>query len=135
MRELLFLVLVDDGDVRRDDALEALLRELDNRLGIAVIEVVEENAAKTTGLLAVLDHEIFISPLLVLGVELRVVLVTRCLVSAVEMLHILCHTNDGSCPCGPPGGNGGCAMEALGYRGVQSEASAMSVCLRASPER
>mmetsp|Transcript_8020 Transcript_8020/g.19836 ORF Transcript_8020/g.19836 Transcript_8020/m.19836 type:complete len:387 (+) Transcript_8020:398-1558(+) len=89
LRELVILVLGNEGDVRRDDRVQAVFREGKDLLGIAVVLVVEEDATQPTRLAAVLDEEVLIRPLLELGVVLGVMLVAHLFVRPMEVLDVL----------------------------------------------
>jgi hypothetical protein len=67
---------------------EPNLSKQKSRISLAV-EVVKEDAPQSAGLAAVLNAEVLISPLLELGVVLRVMLVAHLLVRAVEVLHVI----------------------------------------------
>mmetsp|Transcript_57784 Transcript_57784/g.132724 ORF Transcript_57784/g.132724 Transcript_57784/m.132724 type:complete len:209 (+) Transcript_57784:433-1059(+) len=89
LRERIILVLLNQRQVGRHDRIEALFRESEDRLGVAVVQVVEEDATKATRLATVLDVEILVGPLLELGVVAWIVLVARLLVRTMEVLHIV----------------------------------------------
>lgn len=74
----------DDGQVGGQEGVEAVLDDGQDLLGVAVVHVVEEDAADTTGLVSVLDKEVLVAPLLVARVEGGVVLVEGLLVHLVE---------------------------------------------------
>ena len=89
LSELIVLVLVDDGQVGGDDAVKAIGCEVEELLWLAIVQIVIEDTAKTTGLASVGDDEVVVSVLLELRVEGRVVLIHDRLVGSVEVLHIL----------------------------------------------
>mmetsp|Transcript_10579 Transcript_10579/g.31943 ORF Transcript_10579/g.31943 Transcript_10579/m.31943 type:complete len:398 (+) Transcript_10579:91-1284(+) len=89
LRVLVVLVRLHDGRVGRHDGGKAVLGEGEVLLLVAVVLVIEEDATKAAGLVAVRDVEVLIGPLLELLVVLRVVLVAHVLVGTVEVLHVV----------------------------------------------
>mmetsp|Transcript_46568 Transcript_46568/g.98827 ORF Transcript_46568/g.98827 Transcript_46568/m.98827 type:complete len:462 (+) Transcript_46568:138-1523(+) len=89
LREGIVLVGLDDGPVGRHDGVDGVLRELEELLGIAIVEVVEEDAPEASRLVAVADDEVPVGPRLELGIELGIVTVAHLLVRAVEVPHVV----------------------------------------------
>ena len=56
------LVLPDERAVRVDDAVDGVGREGEDRVGVLVVEVVEEDAAEAARLAAVADEEVLVAP-------------------------------------------------------------------------
>jgi hypothetical protein len=73
------LVLLDDGHVRLDHVVQRVLGKRKQRLGVAVVEVVEEDAAQPAALAAVLDLKVLVAPGLEARVESLVVAVAHSL--------------------------------------------------------
>ncbi len=88
------LVLLDDGAVSVDDASQGFLGALEDGVGVAVVQVVEEDSAQPASLVAVGDHEVAVGPGFEFGVEGGVVVVAYLFVSSVKVGHVL-HASSG----------------------------------------
>mmetsp|Transcript_1261 Transcript_1261/g.3862 ORF Transcript_1261/g.3862 Transcript_1261/m.3862 type:complete len:325 (+) Transcript_1261:225-1199(+) len=89
LREGVILVLGHQRKVGGHHRVEALLREGKDGLRVAVVLVVEEDAAEAARLAAVLDREVLVGPLLEARIVLWVVLVADVLVRLVEVRDVL----------------------------------------------
>mmetsp|Transcript_38377 Transcript_38377/g.69161 ORF Transcript_38377/g.69161 Transcript_38377/m.69161 type:complete len:296 (+) Transcript_38377:327-1214(+) len=79
----------DDGTVGGHDRVDSVLGECKQFIGLAVVQVVEEDATQSTSFITVGDDKVFVRPGFELGVELRIVSITHLLVRSMEMLHVI----------------------------------------------
>lgn len=85
------LPLLDDGEIGRQEALQAILDEGKGvfRVGHRLVQVVEEYAADAAGFAAMLVGEVLVTPLLEAGIVVLVVLVTGLLERLVKVDGVL----------------------------------------------
>ena len=67
-------MLLNNGTVRIDDGVKRVLAEFKDGVGIAVIQIVKEDAAETTGFATVRDDKVAVGPGLEFGIELGIML-------------------------------------------------------------
>mmetsp|Transcript_17172 Transcript_17172/g.31040 ORF Transcript_17172/g.31040 Transcript_17172/m.31040 type:complete len:408 (-) Transcript_17172:78-1301(-) len=85
----IILMFLNNRAVGLDDRAKSFLAKLKDRVGVAVVLVIKENASKTTSLISMLDDKVAVGPSRELIVVVRVVFVAYFFVRAMEMLHII----------------------------------------------
>lgn len=79
-------MLLDDWAVGLSHVIDCVLAECQDLLGIPVVQVIKEDSTEAAHLLPVCDGEVLVTPLLELGVELRIVAVADSLYTAKAAL-------------------------------------------------
>ncbi|RUS22986.1 hypothetical protein BC937DRAFT_94105 [Endogone sp. FLAS-F59071] len=75
----------EDGNVRKQERVAHVLNKREELFRRPVIQIIKKDTTDTTGLVAVLDKEIIVAPLLEFGIIFLVVLIARSLERLVEV--------------------------------------------------
>mmetsp|Transcript_2939 Transcript_2939/g.4215 ORF Transcript_2939/g.4215 Transcript_2939/m.4215 type:complete len:312 (-) Transcript_2939:96-1031(-) len=89
-------MLLNNRSVGFHNTIKAFLAELEDGVGVTIIQIIKENTSKTAGFVSVLNDKVSVSPGLKLGVKFLVVLVAYLFVCSVELLHVILINETGS---------------------------------------
>ena len=84
-------MLSNDGRISFDHMVHSILGEGQDFLCRTIVQIVEEDASKTSALFSVFDFKVFIAPFLELGIVPGIVSIANSFVDTVEMFQVFCN--------------------------------------------